>query len=139
MAFRAARFLLQSRQPVEVIQGMPGKAMAEGSERRSEAPYQVRKTTIVAMSPELRVSELALADGEEVPWHFHHHVDDVFYCLSGGIKVALRAPEEEISLEPGQSCRVPSGRVHRAVNSKPGLSRYLLVQGPGAYDFVPAE
>jgi quercetin dioxygenase-like cupin family protein len=113
--------------------------MTEGTERPREPPYRVRKTTIVAETPDLRVVEFALAAGEEFPWHFHRHVDDVFYCLSGGIKVAMRAPEEEISLGPGQSCSVPSGRVHKAINSKRHLSRFLLVQGPGTYDFVPVE
>ncbi len=40
-------------------------------------------------------------------------------------------------LAPGESCLVPKGRVHRALNPAPGTSRFVLVQGPGEYDFVP--
>ena len=32
--------------------------------------------------------------------------------------------------------RRPVGRRHRVVNSSTNAARYLLVQGPGAYDFV---
>ncbi len=111
--------------------------MSECGKRPWETHYQVAETTIVAETPELRVLEITLGAGESVPWHLHRHVADRCYCLAGSIAVAMRKPEAEMRLGPGESCLVPTGRVHRALNAAPGPSRFVLVQGPGEYDFVP--
>ncbi len=39
-------------------------------------------------------------------------------------------------LHPGKTCVVSPGVVHRSSNAADGVSRYLLVQGIGRYDFV---
>jgi quercetin dioxygenase-like cupin family protein len=38
-------------------------------------------------------------------------------------------------LNPGESCRIEAGIVHRLTNGGDTLCRYLLVQGGGRYDF----
>ena len=111
--------------------------MTDSDKRPWETQYRVAETKIVAESTDLRVLEITLDAGEAVPWHLHRHVDDHFYCLAGSIAVVTRKPDAETRLVPGESCLVPIGRAHRAANAADGPSRFVLVQGPGEYDFVP--
>ena len=96
------------------------------------------KTRIVVPTPEVRVVEYVLAPGDSLAWHHHSEVTDRFYCLEGTIEVALRDPAETRRLHPGDTLTIPPGIVHRSANAAAGVSRYLLVQGVGRYDFVKA-
>ena len=112
------------------------------SQQRQQHPspgVTSEQTHIVAKTPDLRVVEYVLQPGEYLPWHHHSEVTDHFYCLEGAIGVELREPAQKLLLRPGESCTVPPGAVHRSGNAGEGVSRYLLVQGIGRYDFVKAE
>lgn len=112
--------------------------MTDAATRPWETHYRITDTTIVAETPDLRVLDITLGPGEAVPWHVHGQVDDIFYCLAGAIEVATRKAEQTHALAPGASCRIPNGRAHRVTNvAAAGASRFVLVQGPGKYDFVP--
>ena len=104
----------------------------------SAAPTPDGKTRVIAQTPGLRVVEYVLQPGETLPWHHHSEVTDRFYCLEGLIGVELRTPAQNLLLHPGESCSVAPGIVHRSGNAAAGVSRYLLVQGVGHYDFVTA-
>lgn len=91
---------------------------------------------IVAETPELRVVEYVLQPGDQNPWHHHSNVTDRIYCLEGLIGVSLRDTGEKAILHPGESYVVSPGTVHFAGNAGSGVSRFLLVQGVGKYDFV---
>ncbi len=94
------------------------------------------KARVIAQAPGLRVVEYVLQPGDTLPWHHHSEVTDRFFCLAGRIEVALRVPERRLLLAPGESCAVAPGTVHRSANAAAGVSRYLLVQGVGRYDFI---
>lgn len=98
----------------------------------------VEKPRIVLQTPEVRVVEYVLQPGDTHAWHRHSEVTDRFYCLAGVIEVALRDPTETRRLHPGETLTIPPGVVHCAGNAADGVSRYLLVQGIGRYDFVKA-
>ena len=101
-------------------------------------PYTITRKKIVAETPDLKVAEMTLDRGEEIPGHFHTTVEDIAYCIEGEIEIQIRDPDTAISLVPGQSNEMPPKRVHRVVNRRDGISRFLLIQGIGAYDFVKA-
>ena len=105
----------------------------------TEPPAADGKTRIVAQTPGLRVVEYVLQSGDALPWHHHTEVTDRFYCLEGLIDVELRAPAQKMLLHPGEICVVPPGTVHWSSNPADGVSRYLLVQGIGCYDFVTVD
>jgi len=106
----------------------------------SEAlPYKVSKRETVAETAELSVKIFTLAPGERVPWHSHSRIDDIFFCLEGEIGVETRAPARKWLLRPGERCTVKARTEHLVTNGASGTSRYLLVQGVGKYDFVPAD
>lgn len=96
------------------------------------------KTRIVVQTPDVRVVEYVLPPGASLAWHHHTAVTDRFYCLEGAIEVELRDPAKTRRLGPGDTFVIPPGVVHRSGNAAPGISRYLLVQGGGRYDFVKA-
>jgi quercetin dioxygenase-like cupin family protein len=96
------------------------------------------RSLIVLQTADVRVVEYVLAPGARLGWHRHSEITDRFYCLSGTVRVDMRDPPETRVLAPGESCLVPVGRVHAAVNADGGVSSYLLVQGVGRYDFIAA-
>lgn len=96
------------------------------------------KTHIVVQTAEVRVVEYVLQPGANLAWHHHSAITDRFYCLEGMIEVALRDPARTQRLLPGQTLAIPPGVVHSTSNAADGISRYLLVQGVGRYDFVKA-
>ena len=101
-------------------------------------PAAGESVRVVMQTADVRVAEYVLQPGDGLSWHHHSEVTDCFYCLDGLISVELRDPPQKTLLRPGEAGTVPPKAVHRAVNSADGVSRYLLVQGVGRYDFVEA-
>jgi quercetin dioxygenase-like cupin family protein len=101
------------------------------------APYTIAGREVVAETADLRVSMLTLAPGEVVPWHCHTRVSDTTFCLEGEIEIETRAPRASCRLAPGDRHDVPAKRAHIVRNVGSGQARFLIVQGVGAYDFIP--
>jgi mannose-6-phosphate isomerase-like protein (cupin superfamily) len=111
-----------------------------GTEKQS-SNFSVSSRKVVAESADVQVKEFLLGPGEEVPWHHHTAVFDVFYCLAGSLTVERmdvftgeRSPD--LVLQVGDSAKVEPGTAHRPFNSGAGQCRFLLVQGVGTYDFL---
>ena len=100
-------------------------------------PYVVEKVERIAETAELRVSRFTLAPGQEIPWHFHNNITDRFYCLEGKLRVETRAPRQEFLMEAGGDCAVEPRIAHRVSNAGSAICRFLILQGIGAYDYVP--
>ena len=73
--------------------------------------------------------------GEATPWHWHTEVDDQMVFLEGHVSLEMSDPDEAVELDVGHSVMVGRRRRHRVMNGGPTVSRYLLIQGPGRYDF----
>ena len=101
-----------------------------------ESEYSVADTTVIAETDTLRVLEVTLAVGDEIPWHTHSHIVDRFFGLAGRTVVELSAPTETVFLRPGDSHAIVAPRPHSVTNPGPETARFLLVQGVGPYDFV---
>ena len=119
---------------------MNSNATVIGTEKQS-ANFSVSSRKIVAESADVQVKEFLLRPGEEVPWHHHTAVFDVFYCLAGSLTVERmdvftgeRSPD--LVLQVGDSAKVEPGTAHRPFNPGAGDCRFLLVQGIGTYDFL---
>ena len=115
----------------------------EGREER-HSHYEVSSRKWIAQGQDVFVKEFLLGVGEEVPWHHHTHVFDVFYCLEGRMTIETRdafsnEPGPTFALGVGESARVDVGTAHRPFNPGPGRLRFLIVQGGGAYDFLPFD
>jgi len=93
---------------------------------------------ILLQTDDVRVRVMTLSPGTATTWHRHSEVTDHMVGLEGRLTVMLRDPDEELELVPGRRCCVPVGRTHRVVNATREPARYLLAQGVGRYDFLPA-
>jgi quercetin dioxygenase-like cupin family protein len=87
---------------------------------------------------DMRALVLTLAAGECVPWHYHSEITDIFFCLDGPMIVETRAPRASKELEAGDRYAVPAKTAHHVHCKDDGPCRFLLLQGVGVYDNVPA-
>jgi quercetin dioxygenase-like cupin family protein len=101
--------------------------------------YEVERRARHAERPGFRISELQISPAQQVPWHYHTHVQDTFYVLEGAITLTLRDPDEVVRLGPGQTYSVKAQRPHLVTNAGPASATFLVLQGLGPYDFVPLD
>lgn len=99
--------------------------------------YEVEHRETVAGTGDLRVRLYTLAAGQEVPWHYHSHITDTFFCLEGTLSIETRTPADHRVLSVGESCAVPPNTAHRVTGHRGERVRFLIVQGVGTYDFCP--
>lgn len=112
-----------------------------GKEQQSSA-FAVSSRRLVVEGSDVLVKEFTLQDQEEVPWHHHSEVFDIFYCLQGRMTIELKdvftgASLPSLNLSAGDSAKVDVGTAHRPFNPGPAPLRFLLIQGVGQYDFLP--
>ncbi len=98
--------------------------------------YEVERRDRHAERPGFRISELQLSATQQVPWHYHTHIQDTFYVLEGELRIFLRDPKEEIRLSPGDTYAVAAGRGHLVTNAGQESVTFLILQGIGEYDYV---
>ncbi len=109
-----------------------------GTPRESKPPYEVERSARHAERAGFRITELQIGPTQEVPWHVHTVVQDTFFVLQGRIRVQVREPDDEMALGPGEPFTVRARRPHRVTNAGEGSAVFLVLQGFGAYDFIPA-
>jgi mannose-6-phosphate isomerase-like protein (cupin superfamily) len=103
-----------------------------------ERDYTITQTVVIAETPELRIIDLTLAPGECVPWHLHPDNDDLFICLRGSFEIReiLGGDAERRTVMRALERHNVEKRVpHTAVNLSEDGCQFLIVQGPGRYDF----
>lgn len=87
-------------------------------------------------APNARVKEFSQAAGSAGQWHYHSAAWEHCYALDGPLWVEFDdAPMQ--ALNAGQRCAIAPLRRHRVVNLSAQAVRYLVIQGPGAYDYQP--
>ena len=99
--------------------------------------YAVERRARHAERPGFRINELQISPTQQVPWHYHNHIQDTFYVIEGHITIFLREPEEEIRLCPCDTYSVEPRRPHLVTNGGDGSATFLVLQGVGEYDYVP--
>lgn len=88
---------------------------------------------------DMKASVLTVAAGQQVPWHYHSQIVDHFFCLDGPMIVETQAPQAIHELSCGEDCAIPPKTPHLVYGKNNGPCRYLLLQGTGTYDYVPAR
>ncbi len=99
--------------------------------------YEVERRQYHAERSGFRINELQISPTQQVPWHYHSHIQDTFYVLEGRIRLFLREPKEEVRLGPGETYSVAPRRPHLVTNGGDASATFLVLQGIGDYDFVP--
>jgi len=87
--------------------------------------------------PNFRITEMQISPTQEVPWHYHNHVQDTLHVVSGTIRIELRGPIEEARLSPGQTFSIAPKRPHRVTNIGDTSANFIVLQGDGEFDFAP--
>ena len=99
--------------------------------------YEVERRAYHAERSGFRISELQLSPTQKVPWHYHTTVSDTFYVLEGEMRLFLQQPKQEVRLKPGETFVAAPGRPHLVTNAGQTSLTFLVLQGIGAYDYVP--
>ena len=111
--------------------------MTEIGTRPWESQYEIKNTTIIAETAELRALHITLAAGDVIPWHFHSHVTENFTCAKGVLVVETRAPRGNHQLQPGERLTLDPKIAHQVSNGGDSDCCFVLVQGIGPYDYIP--
>jgi len=109
--------------------------MTSPNTRPWERDYTIKQTLVLAETPALRVIDLTLAPEQSVPWHLHPDNDDLFICLRGSFEIREVNPDRTTAMKPLDRHNVPRRVPHTAVNVSREECQFLIVQGPGRYDF----
>jgi len=104
-----------------------------------KSSYVIDDRQWIAKTPDVRVQILTLGKGQEVPWHYHTTVTDTFFCLDGPMVVNTNDKNTAHELQVGETYDVPPKTAHQVMGKDWGPCRFLIVQGVGEYDFVPAK
>ena len=99
--------------------------------------YAVERRARHAERPGFRISELQISPTQQVPWHFHNHIQDTFYVIAGELRIFLRDPKQDVRLGPGDTFSVAPKRPHLVTNGGQSSATFLVLQGLGDYDYVP--
>jgi quercetin dioxygenase-like cupin family protein len=108
--------------------------MAQGS-----TGYVVKAIEPVAIGSDVQARVFTLAPGEEIPWHFHSATADWFFVIEGVLSIETRAPADLQTLGIGARYHVPPNTAHLVSNRSDADTRFVLVQGVGAQDFIRIE
>lgn len=98
--------------------------------------YAVKSVELVAIGSDVQARVFTLAPGEQIPWHFHSAVTDWYFVLEGALSIETRAPPDRQLLTAGGRYQIPPKTAHLIANRSHADTRFLLVQGVGAYDFL---
>jgi len=99
--------------------------------------YIVKSIEPVAIGSDVQARIFTLAPGEEIPWHFHSAVTDGYFVLEGTLSIETRAPRNNRVLTVGERFTITPKTAHLISNRTAADTCFLLVQGVGAYDFIP--
>ena len=105
---------------------------------QKDQPDTIAGRELIAKPPDLRVQILTLSEGQEIPWHHHTAVTDTIICLQGPMLVETRNADGDHELAPGERCTTAPGTEHRVTGRNGGACRFVIVQGVGKFDFIPA-
>ena len=98
--------------------------------------YKVKAIEAVMVGRDVQARLFTLAPGETIPWHFHSAVTDWYFVLEGTLSIETRAPSGHRLLAVGASHQIPPKTAHLISNPSATDTRFVLLQGVGAYDFL---
>jgi quercetin dioxygenase-like cupin family protein len=98
--------------------------------------YTVKSIEPIAVGSDVQARLFTLAPGETIPWHFHSEVTDWYFVLEGALSIETRAPAARREFAIGEAYQIAPKTAHLISNCSTGDTRFLLVQGVGAYDFL---
>jgi mannose-6-phosphate isomerase-like protein (cupin superfamily) len=99
--------------------------------------YEAERRVHHLVRPGFRITEMQIGPAQQVPWHYHNHVQDTIYVVSGAIRIELHDPTEEVRLAPGKTFAIAPRRPHRVTNIGDVSANFFVLQDGGEFDFAP--
>jgi quercetin dioxygenase-like cupin family protein len=99
--------------------------------------YEAQRRVHHVVRPGFRITEIQIGPAQEIPWHYHNHVQDTIYVASGTIRIELQDPIEEVRLTPGKTFAIAPRRPHRVTNNGDAPANFFVLQDGGDFDFAP--
>ena len=129
---------MQSVNPAAIDEAdASGSMQALAAVKDASGLYDFQVHQYHAERPGFRITEIELSHKQQVPWHYHNHVQDTFYVLTGEMRLFLQNPKQEVRLKPGETFSAAACRPHLVTNGGAVPMRFLVLQGIGEYDYVP--
>lgn len=110
-----------------------------GTNYRRIEGLPVHLVEVIYESPDVQVLHTILDPGQEIPWHYHSKVDDIFYVVKGPVSIYRKDDHNKKELNSGQLYRMEPRQPHRVCNECEQTVEFLLLQGIGEYDFEMVE
>ncbi len=82
------------------------------------------------------VRVLSLDAGEFGQWHHHSVAAEHIVCLSGELHLLMQGTAPARVLQATEQARIAPGLIHCVGNGLSTPCSFVLVQGPGQYDFI---
>ena len=95
----------------------------------------IQHVSTLVETEHMRVAEFTIAPKQEGPYHYHTSVVEHCVCLEGTVRIDMSDCPDHV-LKPGDRIEIRAGLVHRVINLDTIPCRYLVIQGPGIYDFI---
>ena len=112
---------------------------SDDSSSKTAGEYSIKSRETLAEVPGLRVRLLTLLEGQNVPWHYHNHITDTFFCRRGPMHILTRSPDASHTLVDGDMLAVNPGTRHYVEASTAAGCDFMIIQGVGEYDYVPVN
>jgi quercetin dioxygenase-like cupin family protein len=109
------------------------------SSSKTADEYSIKRRETLAEVPGMRVRLLTLLEGQNVPWHYHNHITDTFFCRRGPMHILTRLPQASHTLVDGDMLAVNPGTLHYVEASTAAGCEFMIIQGVGKYDYVPVD
>lgn len=130
----------QQNQSINDASPEPGAAgTSNDSSAKTAGEYSIKRRETLAEVPGLRVRLLTLLKGQNVPWHYHNHITDTFFCRRGPMLILTCSPDASHYLVDGDMLAVNPGTPHYAEASSAAGCDFMIIQGVGEYDYVPVN
>jgi len=130
----------QRTQAIEDENTIPGVTeTGDDSSSKTAGEYSIKRRETLAEAPGLRVRLLTLLEGQNVPWHYHNHITDTFFCRRGPTHILTRSPDASHTLVDGDMLAVNPGTPHFVEASTATGCDFMIIQGVGEYDYVPVN
>lgn len=100
--------------------------------------YTVNDIETIVKGADVVVRLFTLKPGDRIPWHYHSESIDHYFVLEGTVSIDTRGADGRISLGLGERYRVEPGEEHSVANTNDTVTRFILVQGVGKYDWLKA-
>ena len=105
---------------------------------QKDQPYTIAGREMIADTPDLRVQNRTLTEGQKIPWRHHTAVSDTFICLERPVLVETRSADGDQALTPGERYSTQPKMEYRATGKDGGGCRFVIVQGASKYNYIPA-